>query len=258
LRLRKKAKKDGSLMTDPSVQRLVDQSSRDLNSQFRKLFDQEKKCLRQVLNEDRHRFCNFVACLKPVIDEELGMLSELGQIEDVMHKLGRVATNPDILPEAADAVIDDASFEAGGSLCFATPPSTPSMGSRKSSMCSIASIASSTRPQSEASNHNGQAMSPSRSSITSVDLVARHRSFNQHDFASLRRSNGGQRMSSYNSDSGYPASMSAASDSRPNSALSASVSYKKISAVNIDYGIVYTGCPITHGIHCKKSVSVSV
>ena len=73
------------------------------------------------------------------------MLSELASIEDVMQKLGRVTTNPDLLPEAAEQVIDDAaSYEVNGgsSLCLATPPSTPtsSMGSRQSSMCSIASI----------------------------------------------------------------------------------------------------------------------
>ena len=165
-----------------------------------------------------------MASLKPIIDEELGMLSELASIEDVMQKLGRVTTNPDLLPEAAEQVIDDAaSYEVNGgsSLCLATPPSTPSgsqMGSRQSSMCSIASI-SSARPESECLIP----MSPSRQSVTSVDqIVTRHRSFNQYDFASLRRGqkNGGIISSMYNGgDGGYTAS------DRPTSALSASVSF---------------------------------
>ena len=36
-----------------------------------------------------------MASLKPIIDEELGMLSELASVEDVMQKLGNVTTNPD-------------------------------------------------------------------------------------------------------------------------------------------------------------------
>ena len=51
LRLRKKAKKDvrGSScsLTDPSVQRLIEQTSRDLNNHYKQLSDHEKKCLRR-------------------------------------------------------------------------------------------------------------------------------------------------------------------------------------------------------------------
>ena len=162
----------------------------------------------------------------------LGMLSELASIEDVMQKLGRVTTNPDLLPEAAEQVIDDAaSYEVNGgsSLCLATPPSTPtsSMGSRQSSMCSIASISSS-RAQSE-----NEPMSPSRSSVTSVtsmdQIVTRHRSFNQYDFASLRRGQkNGSISSPYNGGDSYVAS------ERPNSALSASVSCLIVAKLGTD------------------------
>ena len=49
----------------------------------------------RILTEERHRYCNLVASLKPIIDEELGMLSELASVEDVMQKLGNVTSNPD-------------------------------------------------------------------------------------------------------------------------------------------------------------------
>merc|ERR1711884_660106 len=64
-------------------------------------------------------------------------------------------------------------------------------------------------------------MSPSRSSVTSVDSLSRHCSFNQYDFASLRR--GGQKngFSSASSCNGGDSYM--ASSERPNSALSSSV-----------------------------------
>ena len=51
LRLRKKAKKDvrgsSNSLTDPSVQRLIEQTSRDLNNHYKQLSDHEKKCLRR-------------------------------------------------------------------------------------------------------------------------------------------------------------------------------------------------------------------
>ena len=42
------------------------------------------------MTEERNRYCTFVASMKPVVDEELGMFGELQQIEEVMSKLGKV------------------------------------------------------------------------------------------------------------------------------------------------------------------------
>lgn len=204
-RLRKKSKKDirGSGVNDPSVLRLIEQTSRDLNGHYQQLFDHEKICLRRIMTEERHRYCNLVASLKPIIDEELGMLSELASVEDVMQKLGNVTSNTDEI--ITDEFIDDAAhqgiiFEGHflfisityffvGGLVYATPPATPSpsMGSRKSSMCSIASLAST-------SSLSQQPLSPSRSSTTSS--LRRHTSYRE----------------SYNGSDN--------NNSRPNSALS--------------------------------------
>ena len=71
-----------------------------------------------------------MASLKPIIDEELGMVSELALVEEIMQKLGTVTNNPDT--EITDQFIDDAANGFGSG-----------MGSRKSSMCSISSVASS-------------------------------------------------------------------------------------------------------------------
>ena len=65
------------------------------------------------------------------------MLGELGQIEDVMHKLARVTASPDILPEVNDQLIEDGK---GGLTTPAPTPPPSDMGSRKSSMTSIASL----------------------------------------------------------------------------------------------------------------------
>ena len=74
------------------------------------------------------------------------MLGELGQIEDVMLKLARVTASPDILPEINDQLIEDGK---GGGLATPSPTPPPSdMGSRKSSMTSIASRSMAMSPES--------------------------------------------------------------------------------------------------------------
>ena len=42
------------------------------------------------MTAQRARYCTFVACLKPVMDEEMGCFGEVAQLEDVMAKLGKV------------------------------------------------------------------------------------------------------------------------------------------------------------------------
>ena len=218
-------------------------------------------CLCKI-SEDRHRYCNLVASLKPVIDEEMGMLSELASIEDVMQKLGRVTTNPDLLPDnAMEQVIDDAaaSYEitgSGSSLSLATPTSS-AMGSRQSSMSSIASISSASvsqqqngsiiRPHTTSEN---DPMSPSRSSVTSVDSLSRHRSFNQYDFASLRR--GGGQKNGFSSTASYNGGDSYMASERPNSALSSLVRWcwwslgVQVRNMKMDFNTGST-CPLPSG-----------
>ena len=145
VRLRKKMRKDSRSVPDPSVQRLVDGCMKELNTQFKHLEDKEKKAMRRIMMEERNRYCTFVACMKPVVTEEMGMLAEIQQIEEVMVKLDKVTTNPNSLPETCEQVISEVRNGDNESLCFATPPSTPSpsIGSRQNSMCSISSLASS-------------------------------------------------------------------------------------------------------------------
>ena len=52
----------------------------------------------------RARYCTFVQCLNPIINEEFGMLSEVCQIEDVMHKLMNITSTPGILPKSDEEV----------------------------------------------------------------------------------------------------------------------------------------------------------
>ena len=58
----------------------------------------------RVLVEERSRYCTFVACLKPVLGEEVSLVSELQQLEEVCAKLDKHTEDPFKLPEASEQV----------------------------------------------------------------------------------------------------------------------------------------------------------
>lgn len=138
LRLQKKAKKS----TKSDLQRQVECSLKDVYERKQILEEIEKKAVRSALVEERSRFCLLVAFLKPVVDEEVAMLSELSHLQEVVDQLEKHTAEPHSLPPASEQVINDLKNVDGWS--FKTPPSSPgSLGSRKSSMCSISSLNSS-------------------------------------------------------------------------------------------------------------------
>merc|ERR1719471_279783 len=81
------------------------------------------------------------------------MVSELQQLEEVMTKLDKHTEDPFKLPEASEQVLIDIKTTEGG-VVFQTPPSSPSsLGSRKSSMCSISSAGSSSGGSTNSPSH---------------------------------------------------------------------------------------------------------
>lgn len=143
IRLQKKNKKNCSGRSNDSHQRALDSSNNDLVKHLKLLEDTEKSAVRRVLTEERARYCTFVSCLKPVLDEEISMMSEFQQLEEINKKLVKHTDDPFKLPPASEQVINDTK-SGDGNFTFQTPPSSPSsLGSRKSSMCSISSAGSS-------------------------------------------------------------------------------------------------------------------
>lgn len=139
LRLQKKARKGKS----GELQRRVETSLQDVTEHRHLLEETEKQAVRAALVEERSRFCLFVAFLKPVVDEEVAMLSELSHLQEVVDQVQKLTTDPYTLPPASEQVIADLKGSES-SWSFQTPPSSPSsLGSRKSSMCSISSLNSS-------------------------------------------------------------------------------------------------------------------
>lgn len=152
------------------------------------LEEMERKALRRVLIEERSRFCLFVNFLRPVVDEEIAMLNEVNHLQEIMDHLSNLTVDPYILPSSSEMVIADLklagsrptttenhysnpqsfgnhhemrsststlSFKSQSQLNLrtedlpASPVSSFSASSRKSSMCSISSFNDSDRGSEE-------------------------------------------------------------------------------------------------------------
>ena len=86
----------------------------------------------------------FVTSLRPVLEEEAGMVTDFQQLEEINVKLVQCTKDPFKLPSTSEQVINDMKTDG---FAFQTPPSSPSnssssLGSRKNSMCSISSTGS--------------------------------------------------------------------------------------------------------------------
>ncbi|KAL3860564.1 hypothetical protein ACJMK2_010677 [Sinanodonta woodiana] len=167
VKLQKKVRKG---KTD--VQARLDGAMQDVNDKYYQLEEAEKNAVRMALIEERGRFCHFITNLKPFVDEEVSLLSEVHHLEEIMDNLCKQVGDPQTLPSSSEQVILDIkgldtsvwNFQ----VCFytrksRTPPSSPSsLGSRKSSMCSISSMASSSSgsTQSHSPSHNKTMIQP--------------------------------------------------------------------------------------------------
>ncbi|XP_034237689.1 protein MTSS 1 [Thrips palmi] len=139
LRLQKKARKG----CGGDLAKRVESCLADVTERRQLLEAAEKQAVRAALIEERARFCAFATFLKPVVDEEVAMLSEMGHLQEVVEVLDKHTADPLVLPPASEQVIADLKGSES-SWTFQTPPSSPSsLGSRKSSMCSISSLNSS-------------------------------------------------------------------------------------------------------------------
>ncbi|XP_035386604.1 protein MTSS 1-like isoform X8 [Electrophorus electricus] len=131
LKLQKKAKKGRG-----DIQPQLDSAVQDVNDKYLLLEETEKQAVRRVLVEERARFCGFVSMLRPVVDEEMSMLSEIIHLQTIADDLKTLTMDPHKLPPASEQVIHDVKG-SDYSWSYQTPPSSPSTTmSRKSSMCS--------------------------------------------------------------------------------------------------------------------------
>ncbi|XP_066558193.1 protein MTSS 1 [Amia ocellicauda] len=124
----KKGKDDARLQLDSALQ--------DVNDKYVVLEETEKRAVCRALIEERGRFCSFVNMLRPVLDEEIGMLGEVTHLQTILEDLSNLTAEPNKLPPASEQVILDLKG-SDYSYSYQTPPASPSNTlSRKSSISS--------------------------------------------------------------------------------------------------------------------------
>ncbi|KAM4622247.1 protein MTSS 1-like [Discoglossus pictus] len=113
----KKGKDDARMQLDSVLQ--------DVNDKYMLLEETEKRAVYRALVEERGRFCMFVSFLKPVLDEEIGMLGEITHLQTILEDLTNLTTEPNKLPPMSEQVILDLK-NSDYNFIYQTPPSSPS------------------------------------------------------------------------------------------------------------------------------------
>ncbi|XP_063072277.1 protein MTSS 1 [Engraulis encrasicolus] len=131
IKLQKKVKKGKD-----EVRGQLDSALQDVNTRYAVLEETEKRAVCRALIEERGRFCSFVGMLKPVLDEEIGMLGEVTHLQTILEDLSHLTAEPHKLPPASEQVILDLKG-SDYNYTYQTPPASPSNTlSRKSSISS--------------------------------------------------------------------------------------------------------------------------
>ncbi|XP_072572862.1 protein MTSS 1-like isoform X5 [Paramormyrops kingsleyae] len=177
LKLQKKAKKGRG-----DIQPQLNCAMQDVNDKYLLLEETEKQAVRKALIEERGRFCTFVSMLRPVVDEEIGMLSEITHLQAIADDLKALTMDPHKLPPASEQVILDLKG-SDYNWSYQTPPSSPSTTmSRKSSMCSsLNSVNSSDSRSSGSHSHSPSSHYRYRSSTLPQQAPGRLSSISSHD-----------------------------------------------------------------------------
>ncbi|XP_017837793.1 AF4/FMR2 family member 4 isoform X22 [Drosophila busckii] len=176
LRLQKKARKG---QTDNSLQSLMDSHMQDVTLRRAELEDVEKKSLRAAMIEERLRYCSFVHMLQPVVHEECEVMSELGHLQEAMQSIALVTKEPSVLPQASEELIHVAKASInlypespGGGSGSQGGGCSNSLGSRKSSVCSISSMNSSGSSNSPGHHHYQRSLSQATNASNQTHAVA--------------------------------------------------------------------------------------
>lgn len=168
LRLQKKARKGQS----DTMQSLVNSSLHDMTQRRAELEEIEKKSLRMAMVEERERYCTFVNFLQPVVKEEYEVMYELSHLQEAMDAIVNVTKEPSVLPQSSEEIIlatksplnlypesPGAASSGGGNS--SQGGCSASLGSRKSSVCSINSL-----------NSSGSAGSQHQRSLSQVSIFS--------------------------------------------------------------------------------------
>ncbi|XP_025115085.1 MTSS1-like protein isoform X4 [Pomacea canaliculata] len=192
MRLQKKVKK-GVPHGKNEMQLKLDVAMQDVNAKYLQLEEAEKNSVRTALIEERGRFCLFISCIKPFVDHEVQLLTEVTHLQEIMHCLCMQASEPQSLPPSSEQVILDLKgMDPAAWNIQPSPPSSPSsLGSRKSSMCSINSINSSSSGSSKSHSpshtmHKRTASQPPMGTERLTSVSSQDSGFTSQDMLFLR------------------------------------------------------------------------
>uniref|UniRef100_A0A8C6NNV3 MTSS I-BAR domain containing 2b n=1 Tax=Nothobranchius furzeri TaxID=105023 RepID=A0A8C6NNV3_NOTFU len=136
MKLQKKARKGRG-----DLQPQLDSAMQDVTDMCLLMEEMEKQAVRRALVEERGKQMykeKILVCGSQ--NGEIAMLGEITHLQAIIDDLTLLTTDPHKLPPASEQVIKDLKG-SDYSWSYQTPPSSPSSsGSRKSSMCSLASI----------------------------------------------------------------------------------------------------------------------
>ncbi|XP_055507949.1 protein MTSS 1 isoform X2 [Leucoraja erinacea] len=119
LKLQKKVKKGRGDARVP-----LQAALQDVNDKYVQLEEAERRAVERALLEERRRFCTFVSLMRPVLNEEMGMLGELTHLQTTLEDLGSLTADPHTLPPASQQVILDLKA-TDDYYSYHTPPSSP-------------------------------------------------------------------------------------------------------------------------------------
>ncbi|KAM5135191.1 protein MTSS 1-like isoform 2-T2 [Mantella aurantiaca] len=120
IKLQKKVKKGKD-----DVRYQLDSALQDMSDKYVLLEETEKRAVSRALVEERGRFCMFVSFLKPVLDEEIGMLGEITHLQTILEDLTSLTAEPNKLPPLSEQVILDLK-NSDYNYIYQTPPASPS------------------------------------------------------------------------------------------------------------------------------------
>jgi hypothetical protein len=136
-KLRKKVTKDNSF----EVTKQIEENTSELYTNYRVLEKQERQAVRRINLEERSQYCDFAACMRQVVVEEMAVLEEMQGQREMLEIMNKILDDPHNMPDTADKVITDI-MESGTNYSFDTPTSSI-QGSLRGSRCgSLRSISS--------------------------------------------------------------------------------------------------------------------
>lgn len=115
-----------------------------IEDKVRRLEDVERSSIRRLMLAERDRYCFFVDSLKPSLESETSMLSEISNLQELLQALSIATEHPDQLLDEAEAILARAGSRGGNahrSPRTGTSLGAPVLGERTSQEDAFAAAA---------------------------------------------------------------------------------------------------------------------